>query len=76
MRKRLPSLPQSLTLTLVIFRATSPLSWQTGTEQNRSPTIQEEMVTDLCHLGTHKSMELDGIHPRALRELAEEQNNW
>ncbi|GAB0179547.1 mitochondrial enolase superfamily member 1 [Grus japonensis] len=30
------------------------------------------MVSDLLHhLDTHKSMELDGIHPRALRELAE-----
>ncbi|KAK4823615.1 hypothetical protein QYF61_004218 [Mycteria americana] len=26
----------------------------------------------LCHLDTHKSMGLDGIHPRVLRELAEE----
>jgi len=30
------------------------------------------MVSDLLHhLDTHKSMELDGIHPRGLRELAE-----
>jgi len=25
----------------------------------------------LCHLDTYKSMGLDGIHPRALKELAE-----
>ncbi|GAB0201268.1 mitochondrial enolase superfamily member 1 [Grus japonensis] len=35
--------------------------------------IQEEAVHDLlCHLDTHKSMGLDGIHLRVLRELAEE----
>jgi len=42
-------------------------------EQNKPPIIQDEAVTDLlCHLDTYKSMGLDGIHPRLLRELAEE----
>ncbi|KAK4810729.1 hypothetical protein QYF61_007703 [Mycteria americana] len=42
-------------------------------EQNKPPIIQEEAVNDLLrHLDTHKSMGLDGIHPRVLRELAEE----
>ncbi|KAK4830620.1 hypothetical protein QYF61_012445 [Mycteria americana] len=42
-------------------------------EQNKPPMIQEEAVNDLLHhLDTHKSMGLDGIHPRVLRELAEE----
>ncbi|KFW67128.1 hypothetical protein AS28_05713, partial [Pygoscelis adeliae] len=37
------------------------------------PIIQEEAVNDLLrHLDAHKSMGLDGIHPRVLRELAEE----
>ncbi|KFO07532.1 hypothetical protein N312_09137, partial [Balearica regulorum gibbericeps] len=37
------------------------------------PIIQEEAVNDqLHHLDTHKSMGLDGIHPRLLRELVEE----
>ncbi|KAK4818051.1 LOW QUALITY PROTEIN: hypothetical protein QYF61_004578 [Mycteria americana] len=42
-------------------------------EQNELPIIQEEAVNDLLHhLDTHKSMGLDGIHPRVLRKLAEE----
>ncbi|KAK4823321.1 hypothetical protein QYF61_000923 [Mycteria americana] len=42
-------------------------------EQNKPPIIQEEAVSDLLHhLDTHKSMELDGIQPRVLRELVEE----
>ncbi|KAK4813791.1 hypothetical protein QYF61_026373 [Mycteria americana] len=41
-------------------------------EQNKAPIIQGEMVSDLLHhLDTHKSMGLDGIHPRVLRELVE-----
>jgi len=40
-------------------------------EQNKPPLNQEEAVKDLLHhLDTHKSMGLDGIHPRVLRELA------
>ena len=39
--------------------------------ENDPPTIQEETVTDLLHhIDTHKSMALDGIHPRVLKELA------
>jgi len=42
-------------------------------ERNKPPIIQEEAVNDpLCDLYTHKSMGLDGSHPRVLRELAEE----
>ncbi|KAK4830010.1 hypothetical protein QYF61_008273 [Mycteria americana] len=42
-------------------------------EQNKPPIIQEEAVNDLlCHLDTHKSMGLDGIHLRVLRQLVEE----
>lgn len=41
-------------------------------EWNDSPTIHEEIVNDpLHHLDTNKSMGLDGIHSRMLRELVE-----
>ncbi|RMC17379.1 hypothetical protein DUI87_05960 [Hirundo rustica rustica] len=42
-------------------------------EQNEDTIFQEEMAGELLHhLNTHKSMELDGINPRVLRELAEQ----
>jgi len=42
-------------------------------QRKKPPIIQEEAVNDpLCHLDTHKSMGPDRIHPRGLRELAEE----
>ena len=49
----------------------SDLAALTG-EQTKPPTIQEETVRDvLLQLDCHKSMGLDEIHPRVLRELAE-----
>jgi len=42
-------------------------------EQNKPPIIHEEAVNDLlCHPDTYKSMGMDGIHMRVLRELTEE----
>ncbi|KAK4826994.1 hypothetical protein QYF61_013094 [Mycteria americana] len=51
---------------------TSTILWFYDYEMNEAPIIQGEMVSDLLHhLGTHKSMGPDGIHPRVLRQLAE-----
>ncbi|KAK4815646.1 hypothetical protein QYF61_005208 [Mycteria americana] len=42
-------------------------------DQTGTPIIQGEIVSDLLHhLDTHKSMGPDEIHPRVLKELAEE----
>jgi len=42
-------------------------------ERNKPPIIQEEEVNDLLHhLDSYKSMQPGGIHPRELKELAEE----
>ncbi|NXH96976.1 RTJK polymerase, partial [Pachycephala philippinensis] len=42
-------------------------------EQNSPPVIQEEAVRELLsHLDVHESMGPDGIHPRVMRELADE----
>lgn len=40
-------------------------------EKNEALITQKEVVSDLpCHLDTHKSVGLDGIHPRVAKELA------
>ncbi|TRZ11925.1 hypothetical protein HGM15179_015184 [Zosterops borbonicus] len=42
-------------------------------EWNGSPVIQEEAIRELLiHLDVHKSVGPDGIHPRVMRELADE----
>ncbi|KFP26779.1 hypothetical protein N325_03884, partial [Colius striatus] len=40
-------------------------------EQNVPLTVQKEMISGLLlHIDVHKSMGLDGVHPRVPRELA------
>lgn len=42
-------------------------------KRDKAPIIQWETVSDpLHHLNVHKSMWPDGIHPRVLKEMAEE----
>ena len=67
----MPSLPQSLITRLVVLRESSLLSQKTETGRMTPPTFQEEIVSDLLHhRDIHKSMGLDGIDPRVLKELA------
>ena len=67
----MPSLPQSLIVKTSCSVGTQCPGLE-DREQNEAPIIQGEMVSDLLHhLDTHKSVGLDGIHPRVLRELAE-----
>jgi len=59
---------------LVIPRVSQPTVLEDSKgEWNKPSIIEQEAVNDLlCHLDTHKSMGLDEIDPRVLRELAEE----
>ena len=73
LRFSVPSLHLSLKVRPVILRVIYlPDLEILDREQNKSPTIQVETLGDLLlYLDCHKSMVLDGIHPRVLRELVE-----
>ncbi|KAK4815183.1 hypothetical protein QYF61_021043 [Mycteria americana] len=71
--------PWEAALMVFISRADCSLGTQPPKSEDRdgdqtgAPIIQGEMVSDLLHhLDTHKSMGPDEIHPRVLKELAEE----
>ena len=69
----MPSLHLSLKVRLVILRFLHSLTWQSwlGSRLN-PPTVQKETVRDLqLQLDCHKSMGLDRLHPRVMRELAD-----
>ncbi|RMC05456.1 hypothetical protein DUI87_18649 [Hirundo rustica rustica] len=63
----MPSLPQSLVGRHLVLRTTVLLGWQNG-----PPGIQEAVRELLSCLDVHKSMGSDGIHPRVMREMADE----
>lgn len=48
MRKKLPSLAQSLTVRLIILRATISLSWQSGKERRGPPHYRKEWSVICC----------------------------
>lgn len=67
------SLPQpSRVRPIVLLSAQSLEPEDRNRRRNEAPINQEEIVSDLSqNLKTYKSMKMDGIHPRVLRELAE-----
>uniref|UniRef100_A0A493U0J1 Reverse transcriptase domain-containing protein n=1 Tax=Anas platyrhynchos platyrhynchos TaxID=8840 RepID=A0A493U0J1_ANAPP len=73
MRKRLkclmPSLPQSLAARPVVLWIPSTPSWQKGMGSRMWPSLSMKKWLATCY---SKVMGPDGIHPRILRELAEE----
>lgn len=57
-----------------IFQVLSPLNqiFEPLRDQNEVSVLPWEVVSDLLHhLETHKSMGMNEIHPRVVRELAE-----
>ena len=63
-------MPQSLT-TRRCIEGIQPPQPEDRDWENDPPAFQEETVSDLLHhIDIHKSMGLDGIHPRVLKELA------
>uniref|UniRef100_A0A8B9CHE2 Reverse transcriptase domain-containing protein n=1 Tax=Anser brachyrhynchus TaxID=132585 RepID=A0A8B9CHE2_9AVES len=69
-RRLTPSSPLSSTL-MMGFGTQSALSWRTMTVGNKLSTDPERVWDLLLHLDPYKSMGLDGIHPRVLKELAD-----
>ncbi|RMC17437.1 hypothetical protein DUI87_06019 [Hirundo rustica rustica] len=70
----MPSFPQSLVGRWLCPQHNYPPGLVDGVrEQNGPPVIQEQAVRELLsHLDVHKSMGQDGIHPRVMKELADE----
>lgn len=63
---------QVLNAFFAFLRVSMPLRWRTDRDQNETPIIQGEMVSDLLyHLDTHRCVGLGGIHPEVLWEMTE-----
>jgi len=69
----MPSLPQSLIVSLLTPWARSPLQLvDRDGKQNSFCIIYDEMVFELLQkLGTHETMGPNGLHSKALREVAD-----
>ena len=69
----MPPLPQSLIVRLVTsWEHSPPVLVHRDGEQNRPCMIHDEVVLDLLQkLDAYKSMALDGLHPKTMRELAD-----
>lgn len=73
LRYLMPFLPQSLLVRLFVLRVPSPSELEDGDRVwDEAPVIKWETVSDLLHpLNVHKSMGLEGIHTRVLKERVE-----
>jgi len=67
----MPSLPQSLTVREVVLQTPSHLHRKRGMRSRRKSPKSKGKWSMTCYAHKHKSMGLDGIHPRVLKKLVD-----